>query len=232
MNALTTTNHQIQLVSNFQSLISLPFHDDVNAICWHRKLIGDFEEIVNKIKPTENITLVDEMQLLAIQLTEQGQLARGIILNDIKLLKAHGASPVLDLIEYYERDELNSFFPTDVYSFHADSSPISTDTFLCTYFGESSEILPNKFAEKKVLIPEIRNELKNNFTGTEDEFETYLNEHFFDLHYQAKPNATTISLGNGNLWRLAVESPESKVLPCIHRAPIEKNGQFRLLLIC
>jgi hypothetical protein len=147
-------------------------------------------------------------------------------------LKNHGASPILNLIKYYERDDSNSFFPTDVYSFHADSSPINTDTFLCTYFGEPSEILPNELAEKKVLIPEIRNQLKSNFIGTEDEFETYLTDNFFDLHYQAKPSANLINLGIGNLWRLAVDSPESHVLPCIHRAPVEKNGECRLLLIC
>lgn len=229
---MTTTNNYFKIVTSFESLVSSKFQGDVNAMCWHRELKGDYGEIVRVIQPTENITIIDEIQLLAMQLTEQGQLARSIILNDLQLLKNHGASPILNLIKCYERDDSNSFFPTDVYSFHADSSPISTDTFLCTYFGESSEILPNKFAEKKVLIPEIRNELKNNFTGTEDEFEIYLTDNFFNLHYQAKPNSKIINLGVGNLWRLAVDCPESKVPPCIHRAPIEKNGEYRLLLIC
>ncbi|MEN9522259.1 MAG: hypothetical protein RL065_636 [Bacteroidota bacterium] len=232
MNTSITSNHQIQIVSNFESLISNPFQNDVNAMCLHRELMGDFGEIVRAIQPIENITVIDEKQLVAMQLTEQGQLARSIILNDLQLLKNHGASPILNLIKYYERDDSNSFFPTDVYSFHADSSPINTDTFLCTYFGEPSEILPNELAEKKVLIPEIRNQLKSNFIGTEDEFETYLTDNFFDLHYQAKPSANLINLGIGNLWRLAVDSPESHVLPCIHRAPVEKNGECRLLLIC
>ena len=65
-----------------------------------------------------------------------------------------------------------------------------------------------------------------------EEFESLLSENFFDLHYQAKLNAHPISLGLGHLWRLAVDHPESKVPPCLHRAPKEISGQIRLLMIC
>jgi hypothetical protein len=154
-------------------------------------------------------------------------------LNDLKLLEDHGASPTLNVIKYYDRDVSNSLFPTDVYSYHVDRSPIPTSTFLCTYYGESSDILPNSQATQKVLIPEIRNELKKLYGyGTEVGFEIFLNEHFFNLHYQAKSNAQPINLGIGHLWRLACDHPESKVLPCIHRAPKEENEQARLLMIC
>ncbi len=231
MNNLSA-NHSIHLVTNFQNLISTPFQADRNAICWQRELKGDFSELVKKITPTENITVINEEELLTLQLNEQGQLARNIILNDLKLLKAHGASPILNLIKCYESDNTYSFFPTDVYSFHVDSSPIATDTFLCTYYGSPSELLPNAQALQKVLVPEIRDELKKQYRGADAEFESYLSEHFFDLHYQGKPDASPISLGLGNLWRLAVDYPKSKVLPCIHRAPKERNGQHRLLLIC
>ena len=124
------------------------------------------------------------------------------------------------------------FSPTDVYSFHVDRSPVPTDTFLCTYYGESSDILPNSQAQQKVLIPEIRDALIKLHEGSDDDFESFLSEHFFDLHYEAEPNAQPISLGKGHLWRLAVDHPESKVSPCLHRAPMEKKGQNRLLLIC
>ena len=63
-------------------------------------------------------------------------------------------------------------------------------------------------------------------------FETFVEENFFDLHYDAKPGATPINLGNGNLWRLAVDHPFQEVLACIHRDKKEKNGEYRLLLIC
>jgi hypothetical protein len=229
---LSLTNHHIHSVTNFQDLVATAFLGEINALCWSRNLVGDFSEIVKKIEVTENITELTVEDLIKLELSEQGQLARDIIFNDLNLLKTHGASPVLNIIKGYDRDDNYPVFPTDVYSFHVDRSPIPTDTFLCTYYGKSSEIIPNSQAEQKVLIPEIRVELKKLYHGPENEFDSFLEEHFFDLHYRAKPNAAIVSLGHGNLWRLAVDHPESKVPPCVHRAPHEKNGQKRLLLIC
>jgi hypothetical protein len=223
---------QIQHVTNFEDLVSTPFSGVINALCWKRELQGDFAEVVSKIELTENIVTIEPDELREFRLSEQGQIARNIILNDWELLKAHGASPVLNVINYYDRDDTNAFFPADVYSFHVDRSPIPTDTFLCTYYGEPSEILRNSESIQKVLIPEIRDELKRLYGGPEEGFEVYLSEHFYDLHYQARPNAKPVNLGIGNLWRLAVDHPESKVLPCVHRAPLEKPGQPRLLMIC
>ncbi len=229
---LYSDQNNIHCVTNFQDLISTPFHKEINAICWTRKLNGNFSEIVKKIEISENIAELSIAELQEIQLSNEGNLAREIIINDLNLLKAHGASPTLNLIKYYERDDAFPFFPTDVYSFHVDRSPIPTDTFLCTYYGESSEIIPNLQATQKILIPEIRNELKKLHDGKDDGFEAFLSEYFFDLHYQAKPEARPISLGSGHLWKLAVDHPESKVAPCVHRAPMEKTGETRLLLIC
>ncbi|MFT5437991.1 MAG: hypothetical protein ACI840_002651 [Ulvibacter sp.] len=229
---LSHAENQIQCVTSFQDLVSTPFHGKINAICWIRKLIGDFSEIVKQVELNANIAELHQDELHELQLSEQGQLAREILLEDLKVLKAHGASPTLNLIKSYERDDSYPFFPTDVYSFHVDRSPIPVDTFLCTYYGESSEILPNSQAKQKVLIPEIRDELKKIYRGADEGFESFLSEQFFDLHYLAKPNAHPIKLGLGHLCRLAIEHPKSKVPPCLHRAPKEKNGQKRLLLIC
>ncbi len=96
----------------------------------------------------------------------------------------------------------------------------------------ASDIIPNEQAEQKVLIPEIRKKLAALHNGPSQEFENFLKENYFDLHYQAQPLAVPINLGLGHLWRLAVIHPKQQSLPCIHRAPIEKEGEYRLLLIC
>ena len=232
MTDSSPSNNQIQTVTNFEDLVSTPFRGENNALCWTRELIGDFSEIVKKVEFDGNMVELGEEQLHALQLSEQGNLAREILLNDLKLLKAHGASPVLNLIKYYERDDAFPFFPTDVYSFHVDRSPIPTDTFLCTYYGDASEIIPNAQAEQKILVPEIRHELQKLYGAEDEGFEAFLSEFFFDLHYQAKPSYIPVNLGHCHIWRLAIDHPESKVLPCVHRAPVETKGQVRLMLIC
>lgn len=232
MTDLPHSESGIQYVTNFNDLVSTPFNAKVNAICWPRELRGDFSEIVKKLAPGGNITVIGEEELHELQLSEDGKLARGMLYNDLKALQAHGASPILNVINYYDRDNTYPSFPTDVYSFHVDHSPIPTDTFLCTYHGDASEILPNSQGTQKVLIPEIRDELKKLYHGPDEGFESFLSEHFFDLHYQAKPGARPIRMGLGHLWRLAVDHPESRVPPCIHRAPKEESAQTRLLMIC
>ena len=63
-------------------------------------------------------------------------------------------------------------------------------------------------------------------------FLDYLNENFYDLHYAPMPQAQPFYFGQGNLWRIALEYPDSPVPPCIHRAPDPVPGQPpRLLLI-
>jgi len=218
-------------VSNFQELISIPFQGTTNAISWSRELEGDFEEIVHAIAFEGTMLEIDEEDLLALELSKAGKVARETILSDFRLLSELGSSPVLNIINNYEADE-HPFFPTDVYSFHVDRSPIATDTFLCTYYGDASDILPNEFAEQKIWIPEIRKKLRKEFTGDEADFEDYLIENFYDLHYEVITEGKEINLGIGHLLRLAVDHPESKVLPCVHRAPKETSGRKRLLLIC
>ncbi|KQT17625.1 hypothetical protein ASG31_09515 [Chryseobacterium sp. Leaf404] len=221
-----------ETVSSFSELIDTDFHGTVNALCWKRELNGDFREVVSQLQLEENITVITSEDLSKLKLSEYGETAREIILNDLRLLKDFGASPTLNLLKNYERDDEFDFISTDVYSFHVDRSPVLTDTFLCTYHGASSDILPNDQAVQNILIPEIREKLKALHEGPENEFETFLEENFFDLHYQSKSDSQPITLGQGNLWRLAVDHPEQKVLPSIHRAPVENDGEYRLLLIC
>lgn len=232
MNNTFSDKAQVGVVSSFSELVNMKLQGTVNAICWNRSLNGDFKEIVSKLQLKENITEVSGEDLLALELTDNGILAREIILNDLQLLTDFGASPSLNLLKNYERDEEFDFISTDVYSFHVDRSPIGTDTFLCTYYGAASDIIRNDQVEQKILIPEIREKLKELHNGPEENFETFLKENFFDLHYEAKSDATPTNLGIGNLWRLAVDHPSQEVLPCVHRAPVENDGEYRLLLIC
>jgi hypothetical protein len=232
MSNTFSDSSQIGMVATFSELVNLDFKGEKNALCWYRNLEGDFKEIVGQLQLKENITEVGSKDLLALQLSEKGNLARDIILNDLRLLADFGASPSLNLIKCYERDDEFDFISTDVYSFHVDRSPIATDTFLCTYHGAASDIISNEQAEQKILIPEIRKKLKELHKGSSEEFEDFLEENYFDLHYQAQPYVKPINLGLGHLWRLAVDHPKQQVLPCIHRAPIEKDGEYRLLLIC
>ena len=222
----------IKQVANFEELIITDFSNSTNAICWERTLEGDFSEIVNKLTYIDNTIQIDEEQLTQLLLSPKGQIARKTLIEDFQQLKAIGASPELNVLKYYERDEDFIVFPTDVYSFHVDRSTISAATYLCTYFGDSSEIVANTDAVQKILLPEIRSELLSIYNGPLEEFDTFLIENFYDLHYQANQNAKIIQLGIGNLWKLAVDHPKMKVEPCIHRAPEEKSGQKRLLLIC
>ena len=232
MADLINNMDQVECVDDFKGLVNTSFHNSINAIRWERKLVGDFAEIIEKVVLDGNITELDPKKLCALELSTNGEVAREVLLNDLKVLKAHGASPVLNVIKYYERDTSYPLLPTDVYSFHVDRSPVATDTFLCTYYGATSEILPNAHGTQKVLIPELRSKLFKLYNGPKEGFDSFLKDCFFDLHYQAEPNAQIVKLGIGELWRIAVDHPKSPVLPCLHRAPDEKKGQKRLLLIC
>jgi len=232
MNKTFSSSSQIGIVNTFSELVHTDFKEEMNALCWHRNLDGDFKEIANQLSLKENITEVSPEDLMALSLSEKGNIAREIILNDLKLLTEFGASPSLNLLKCYERDDEFDFISTDVYSFHVDRSPIATDTFLCTYHGVASDIVPNSQAEQKILIPEIRAKLKELHDGAEEEFEDFLKENFFDLHYQLHEGAVPINLEQMHLWRLAVDHPKQQVKPCIHRAPKENDGEYRLLLIC
>jgi hypothetical protein len=229
---LALNNPQIRRVHSFQELVSMPLRGEKNAIYWSRQLVGDFSEIIDKVPFEGNITALDEEELMALSLSKLGMLARDVLVNDLNLLKSIGAAPILNIIKSYERDDSTAFFPTDVYSFHVDQAPISVDTFLCTYHGATSEILPNSQSIQKILIPEIRSQLKEVYGGSDDGFDSFLRDYFYDLHYQGKADAQPFNVGTGHLWKIATAHPNAQVLPCIHRAPIEGVNQKRLLIIC
>ena len=223
----------IQVVQSFAELAATPLAGDINALCWPRTLPGDFGEIATRLGAGEGIEALDEGRLGALDLSAAGRAARDVLIADLQLLRAHGLAPELNCIHAYPRDEAAAVVPVDVHSFHADSAPIETATWLCTYHGAASEGLRNEDARRRVDVPATRAALLGEYGGADDAgFREFLSEHCYDLHYAAIPQAQPFTFGLGNLWRIATAWPGSPVPPCIHRAPATIPGQPpRLLLI-
>lgn len=224
---------RIHRVHSFEELVTTPFADGVNALCWPRVLEGDFSEVVERLAVGKGITNIEDARLRALDLSDAGKMARDVLLQDQEWLRARDLLPSLDCIHGYLNDLEARVMRTDVQSFHVDSSTVATDTYLCTYHGPASEGLCNEEALRRVDIPETRAALLKLYCGNDDAaFLDYLNENYFDLHYAPLPQAQPFSFGLGNLWRIATEYPGSPVPPCIHRAPETLAVQPpRLLLI-
>jgi hypothetical protein len=223
----------VRMVGSFAELIATPFIGDLNALCWPRTLSGDFQEIVAALDVEAGMTTLDDDDLRALKLSPAGDAARRQLLADQALLRDAGLAPTLDCIVGYPRDEAAGESPTDVYSFHVDSAPVTADTYLCTYIGASSEGLANTMAERRVDHPATRARLLKSYGGADDAgFAAFLRDHHHDLHFVPRAGAEPYSFGLGNLWRIAIACPDSPVLPCIHRAPVTRPGDpARLLLI-
>ena len=226
--------HQIKVVSSFHDLMTSPFAEGVNALCWPRVLPGDFAEVVALLGAGEGIVMLDDVRLAGLPVSAAGRVAVEAMLEDARLLRECERDPVLNCIHGYPRDEDAGTVRTDVFSFHADSAPVEAETWLCTYYGAASEGLRNDEARRRVDIPETRAELLEVYGGEDDGgFGEYLAENCYDLHYAPVAQARSFSFGVGNLWRIAVQWPGSAVPPCLHRAPETAPGEPpRLLLIC
>jgi hypothetical protein len=229
---LSASNNRIQRVQSFHELATTPFAHDINAFCWERRLPGDYGEIVQRLGAGEGIVTLDEARLLGLPVSPAGASAVETMLEDLRRLRAVDRDPVLNCIYAYPHDDAAAAVPTDVFSFHADSAPVAADTWLCTYHGAPSEGLRNEDAVRRIDVPETRAQLLAEYGGTDDgDFQEYLKENCYDLHYGPTPHAQPYSFGVGHLWRIAVDYPGSRVPPCIHRAPATVLGQPRLLLI-
>ncbi len=225
---------RIKTVHSFAELAATPFANGVNALCWPRVLAGDFGEVIEKLGGEKEILAIEEEQLLSLPVSAAGRTAIDIMLDDLRKLREEERDPVLNCIHRYPRDESAGPLRTDVFSFHADSAPVEADTWLCTYHGPASEGLRNEDALRRVDVPETRAELLKFLAAEEDdaEFREAQREHCYDLHYAPLPQARPYSFGVWNLWRIAVDWPDSPVPPCLHRAPETLPGQPpRLLLI-
>ena len=223
---------RVRRVGSFQELLATPLAGGVNALCWERSLAGDFGEVARALGPGEGIVAIDEDALQSLTVSAAGRAAIEVVQADQRLLRDHGLSPELNIIHAYPRDEEAEGIPTDVFSYHADSAPVPTDTWLCTYFGATSEGLLNEEAQRRVDVPETRAALLRLFGGAEGvDFEEFLRDRCFDLHYAPLPGARPYAFGIGSLWRIACATPENPVPPCVHRAPETKPGDVRLMMI-
>ena len=66
---------RVQRVNNFGELVTTRFANGVNALCWERKVEGDFAEVVQLLGPGEAITTVDDARLLALPASAAGRVA-------------------------------------------------------------------------------------------------------------------------------------------------------------
>lgn len=233
MPSTVSNSARVHHVSSFTELVGTPLTDGVNALCWPRSLPGDFGEIARLLaREEEGIHVLDEEELLALPASAAGRLALDTMLADFRLLRDRRLDPVLNFINGSARDDEDAIVATDVFSWHADRAPVPVDTYLCTYFGASSEGLRNEDATRRVDDPATRAALLELYGGGDDDgFREFLAEHSFDLHYAAAPGARPFSFGLFNLWRIALAYPGNPVPPCIHRAPATRPGEVRLLLI-
>ncbi len=224
---------RIRLVGSFEELVSIPFGDGVNALCWPRTLAGDFGEVVGHLTLDEDLLTLDEEMLLALPLSESGKAAVTNLIEDLQRLRDLDLDPVLNAITAYPYDEDPGVIPVHVYSFHADSAPVEAETWLCSYHGAPSEGLRNDQAGRRIDLPGMREALLVEYGGDDDaDFSDYLRDRCYDLHYAPLAGAVPFSFGIGTLWRIAVDYPGSPVPPCLHRAPETLPGDpVRLLLI-
>ncbi|MFT7680319.1 MAG: hypothetical protein ACI8QC_004325 [Planctomycetota bacterium] len=231
--ALPPEDSRIRVVHDFEALANTPFIDGVNAYCWPRVLADGFGEIARLLGAGEGIVTLEDDRLTQLPASPEGRAAVALLLEDQRRLLERQLDPALNIVYSSRRDERAGPIATDVFSFHADSAPVETETWLCTYFGAPSEGLLNNQATRRVDHAETRAELLLRYGGKDDPgFLDYLAEHHYDLHYALNPGAKPFAFGRGHLWRVAVDWPSSPVPPFIHRAPAERPGQSpRLLLI-
>ena len=223
---------RVRQVGSFAELLTTPFAGDVNALCWERTLPGAYTEVITKLGPGQGIVPLDDERLRALDLSLTGRLAAEAMLADQQLLRDHELAPSLNCVYDCVRGTDAGKVPTDVMSFHVDSASVEVDTWLCTYHGACSEGLRKEDALLKVSTPEIRAALLKEYGGADDAgFAEFLHEHSYDSHYAPKTGATPYPFGTFALWRIATRWPGSPVPPCIHRAPENRPGSPRLLLI-
>jgi len=217
----------VRVVDSFDALLATPFAGEVNAVCWARSLRGDFAALAARLATSAPVRTVGVGEL-----DDADDPATATLRRDLRLLRAAGHEPSIELVRAYPRDD-DTDFPTDVQSFHVDSATMPTETFLCTYAGAPTEGLDPRRSRRRIDDPHRRAALLARFGGSDDEsFTAWLAETHHDLHWTPDDAGAAYSFGTGNLWRLAVQWDGCPTVACIHRAPgTTLAGAPRLLLL-
>ncbi|MCB1228353.1 MAG: hypothetical protein KDK99_21280 [Verrucomicrobiales bacterium] len=226
---------RIRRVRSFEELTQTPLIDGLQALEWSRDVPpGDFARLAHLLAKTcgEGITPLDFDELDTLSLSPPCRIALASLRVDFERLLTLGLHPELNLINGCYLDATGGPLRTDVCSWHIDSATAPADTWLCTYFGAVTEGLIHEDALRRVDQPDLRALLLHQFGGTEgSEFDAFLAEHCYDLHYQPRPGAQAVAFGIGQLWRVTTLCPGAASPPFVHRAPESPPGAPRLLLI-
>ena len=219
-------------VPDLEGLVQHRFQGAVSAVGLKRSLAGDFGAVARALAPPTGHRDVSPRRLRHLALGPEGRRAAAQILDDLDGLEDQGCAPQLSCVTDYPRDLRGLPVRTEVQGFHIDRAPVEVDTWLCTYAGGSTEILPPEDALRCIDDPTTRAALRQVWGLPEGEaLESRIREGSFDLQYVPRPGASGVVLGAHHLWRLAVSWPGAAVAACIHRAPATVPGQPRLLLI-
>ena len=73
--ALPSGYARIKLVTSFHELVTTPFADGVNALCWQRTLTGDFGEVVGHLNAGDGITTLDDDLIKSLPVSAAGRAA-------------------------------------------------------------------------------------------------------------------------------------------------------------
>lgn len=226
---------RIGIVDSFEALVTTPFGPRVNALCWPRRLAGDYGAVATLFQDESDILSLDADSLLDLRggLGAGGRAAVDQMLQDLALMQDHGLAPSLECVPHYRRDDAGRALATDVYSFHADRAPVAADTYLCSYNEAATQGLRNEEARRCMEDAATRERILAEFSAQGGgDFDAFLRDNCYDLHYSPLAGARPFDFGLGHLWRIAIEYPGCPVAPCLHRAPPTGKGRPpRLLLI-
>ena len=223
-------------VDSFAALLATPLRGGVNAVCWPRAHVGDFDGLARALvgASDEGVIDVDVDALADLDLDDAARAAAAVVAADLAALRDAGKDPVLNVIRQYPRDARGLAIVVDVCSFHVDRADVEVDTFLCTYAGACSEGLDNACARRRLDDATVRSALRRDSgAADDDEFAAWVIDGSFDLHFDVVDGAGVFSFGVCALWKIACAWPGAPVPPCIHRAPATTTTDPpRLLLLC